>query len=128
MRCRTLCYTEDINMTNPQATSPLPNANNPKTIAAFRRHLRRQNPPKFQVGDVIDFEKEGDRTWPLMILGIRGNDVDVICYDGNPHLLRLKVATLEALRVMKVEANTEETVDMYRRLVGLDIDHEEAAE
>lgn len=83
-------------------TSRLRNANNPKIIAAFRRHLRCENPPRFQAGDVIDFEKETGRKWPLMIRGIRGGDVDVICYDGNPHLLRLKVATLEALRITKV--------------------------
>ncbi|GAA4178873.1 hypothetical protein [Shinella granuli] len=106
--------------------SALRNANNPKTIAAFRRHLRCQNPPKFQPGDLVDFEKERGRKWPLMILGIRGNDVDVICYDGNPHLLRLKVATLGALRITKVEASTDETVAMYRALVGLDIEGEPA--
>lgn len=106
-------------MTQPQATAL---SNNPKTIAAFRRHLRQQNPPKFQAGDVIDFEKEGGRKWPLMILGIRGDTADVICYDGNPHLVRIKVATLEALRVTKMEASSEETVTMYRALVGLDIE------
>ena len=106
--------------------SALRNANNPKTIAAFRRHLRCQNPPKFQAGDVIDFEKEGGRKWPLMILGVRGSDADVMCYDGNPHLLRLKVATLGALRITKVEASTDETVAMYRALVGLDIEGEPA--
>ncbi|MEW9617458.1 hypothetical protein AB3G45_26980 [Shinella sp. S4-D37] len=103
-------------------TSPLRNANNPKSIAAFRRHLRCQNPPKFQAGDVVDFEKEGGRKWPLMILGIRGDAADVICYDGNPHLVRLKVATLEALRITKVEASSEETIAMYRALVGLPVE------
>lgn len=83
-----------------------------------------KNPPKFQPGDVIDFEKEGGRKWPLMILGVRGSDADVMCYDGNPHLLRLKVATLEALRITKVEASDEETVTMYRRLVGLPVEEE----
>lgn len=111
-------------MTQSQATAL---RNNPTTIAAFRRHLRQQNPQKFQAGDVIDFEKEGGRKWPLMILGIRGDTADVICYDGNPHLLRIKVATLEALRITKVETSTEETIAMYRALVGLDIDHEVVA-
>lgn len=101
--------------------------NNPATILGFRLHLRSKNPAKFQVGDMITFEKASGRNWPLLILDIRGNDVDVICYNGNPHLVRIKVTTLDALRIVKIEKFNTEAVDMYRALVGLDIDHEAAA-
>jgi hypothetical protein len=106
--------------------SPLKNGNNPKTIARYLAHVRGQNPARFRVGDSVTFVKMDGQNWPLLILDIRGNDVDVICYDGNPHLVRLTRSDLEALRVIKIEEFGCEAVDMYRRLVGLDIEGEAA--
>lgn len=107
-------------------TSPLKNANNRKTIAAFMDFMVAPNPARFRVGDSITFEKMDPREWPLLILDIRGNDIDAMCYDGNPHLVRLKRSDLEALRIIRIEEYGYETVDMYRALVGLDIEGEAA--
>lgn len=112
-------------MTQPQATA-LPNANNRKTIARYLKHVRGPNPARFRVGDSVTFVKIDGENWPLLILDIRGNDFDVICYDGNPHLVRLTRSDLEALRVIKIEEFGCEAVDMYRALVGLDIEGEAA--
>jgi hypothetical protein len=98
----------------------LPLANNPGTIAAFLEYLHSPDAPRFQVGDGVTFQKVNGRSWPLLILGIDGDDVDVICYDGNPHLVRVKMADLEVLRVVKIVEEDDGTVDMYRRLVGLE--------
>lgn len=106
--------------------SPLPRANNPKTIKRYLAHVRGQNPARFRVGDNVTFVKMDGQNWPLLILDIRGNDFDVICYDGNPHLVRLTRSDLEALRVIKIEEFGCEAVDMYRALVGLDIEGEAA--
>lgn len=113
-------------MTQNAPNSPLKNGNNPKTIAAFMDFMVAPNPARFRVGDYITFVKMNPREWPLLILDIRGNDVDVICYDGNPHLVRLKRSDLDALRIIRIEEYGYETVDMYRRLVGLDIEGEVA--
>ena len=107
--------------------SPLPRANNRKTIARYLAHVRGPNPARFRVGDNVTFAKMDGQNWPLLILDIRGNDFDVICYDGNPHLVRLTMADLNALRVIRIEEYGCEAVDMYRALVGLDIDHEVVA-
>lgn len=112
-------------MTRSLANKPLKRANNAKTIAAFLAHLRSPDSPRFKVGDGVTFQKVNGRSWPLLILGIDGDDVDVMCYDGNPHLVRVKMADLEALRVVRVVEESGETVEMYRKLVGLVV--EEAA-
>ncbi|UNK36611.1 hypothetical protein MNR02_08795 [Shinella sp. H4-D48] len=107
--------------------SSLKNGNNPKTIARYLAHVRGPNPARFRVGDNVTFVKMDDQNWPLLILDIRGNDFDVVCYDGNPHLVRLTMADLNALRVIRIEECGCEAVDMYRALVGLDIEGEVAA-
>lgn len=108
-------------MTGLQTLSPLPHANNPATIALYLAHVRGPNPARFRVGDSVTFVKMDGENWPLLILDICGNDIDVICHDGNPHLVRLTRSDLEALRVIKIEEFGCEAVDMYRGLVGLPV-------
>lgn len=108
-------------MTHLQTLSPLPHANRPATVAAFTAFVRDDNPARFRVGDSVTFDKMDPRVWPLLILGIQGKDVEAMCYDGNPHLVLIKMADLEALRVVRIEEAGCETVDMYRGLVGLPV-------
>jgi hypothetical protein len=98
----------------------LPLANNPGTIAAFLEYLHSPDECRFRVGDAVTFEKESGREWPMLILGIRGEDVDLMCYDGMPHLIQAKLAELAALRVVLITEESDETVEMYRDLVGLE--------
>lgn len=106
-------------MTQNVVTKPLPLANNRAVIAAYKSYLHGDNPARFRVGDQVTFEKCDEREWPLLILGIRGKQVDAICYDGMPHLVRVKMSTLNKLRVVRIQETGCETVNMYRGLVGL---------
>ena len=79
------------------------------------------NPPQLQVGDEIEFEKADGWHWIITILG-RAEDGDYECmvYDGTPHFLTTDEETLAALRITQRGRMDEETIAMYRDLLGLD--------
>lgn len=112
-------------MTQNIPNESLPRINNPAKTVDFLGHFHGDNPARFQVGDLITFKKADGWTWPIMILGIDGEDVDAMFYDGMPHRFRCAMEDLAALRVIRIEEVDEETVSMYRRLVGLDPDLED---
>ncbi|RLP21995.1 hypothetical protein [Mesorhizobium sp. YM1C-6-2] len=79
------------------------------------------NPARFEVGDEIEFEKSDGWRWIITILG-RAEDGEFECmsYDGQPHFLTTDEETLAALRITQRGRMDEETIAMYRDLLGLD--------
>lgn len=79
------------------------------------------NPPQWQVGDELEFEKTDGWRWIITILG-RSADGKFEClvYDGKPHFLAVDEETLDGLRIIKRGRFDEETIAMYRGLLGLD--------
>jgi hypothetical protein len=94
-----------------------PNVEHEKRLAEA---LRSADAEKFQIGDVIEFEKADGRRWILTILGGSPAMYDLMAYDGRPHHLTGDATFLESLRITNVSRMDDETVDMYRALLGLE--------
>jgi len=93
----------------------------PTRLEKFLAAWSQPNPTQFQVGDVVEFEKLDGWRWIVTILG-RAPDGSFECmiYDGKPHFLAVDEGALAALRVVKRGRMDEETIDMYRCMLGLD--------
>lgn len=101
-------------MLNTVQTTSRPNE---KFLAAWSQ----PNPPQFQVGDEIEFEKADGWRWIITILGrAEGGSFECMSYDGQPHFLTADEENLAALRITARGRFDEETIAMYRRLLGLD--------
>lgn len=100
-------------LNNPSHTTSL----NEKFLAAWAQ----PNPPRFEVGDEIEFQKSDGLRWIITIIG-RSEDGEFECmsYDGQPHFLTADEETLAALRITQRGRMDEETIAMYRDLLGMD--------
>lgn len=77
------------------------------------------NPPIFQVGDMVHFEKTESR-WIVTILDIDGDDITLMFYDGQPYILNTTTDRLRSLRILATDKMSAGDVEMYRRLLRLD--------
>lgn len=103
-----------------EKTNGTSHANDPHKIAAYLDEVfHAENEHPFQVGDLITFRKADGTVGSVMILEMRGNEVQAIFYDGMPHRFQCSVDDLSALRIVRIEELNAETVAMYRDLVGL---------
>jgi hypothetical protein len=82
--------------------------------------LRGEDPEKFQIGDIIEFEKAGGWRWIFTILGGSASAYDLMAYDGRPHHFVGDAKFLGSLRVTNVKKMDEESITTYRRLLGLE--------
>lgn len=104
----------------PRRSTAHPRANDPHRTAAYLEDVfHAENEQPFQVGDLITFRKADGAVSSVMILEMRGNDVQAIFYDGMPHLFQCSIDDLTALRIVRIEETNAETVAMYREMVGL---------
>lgn len=78
------------------------------------------NPPIFQVGDMVHFEKANGSQWIVTILDIDGDDIMLMFYDGQPYILNAKTDRLRNLRILAMDTMSADDVEMYRRLLWLD--------
>lgn len=76
---------------------------------------------RFQVGDMLNFQKpDGTEQW-IVIFGIDiCGAVEAAFWDGLPQLFETTLDELSCLRVLRVEKMGLADVEMYREWVGLD--------
>lgn len=112
----------------PRRPTAHPCANDPHKTAVYLDELfQAEQDPPFQVGDLITFRKADRTVSSVMILEMRGNEVQAIFYDGMPHRFQCSVDDLAALRIVRIEETNAETVAMYSDWCGLGSDLEVAA-
>jgi hypothetical protein len=79
------------------------------------------NPSKWHVGDEIEFQKADGWKWTLTIVGVtEAGEYQAMWWDGRPHLFYIMAEGLDALRITKRRTHTEESVSMWRHLLGLE--------
>jgi hypothetical protein len=110
-----LTLQEDISMN--AHVQPATDFEREERIAAA---LRAADPEKFQIGDIIEFEKADGWRWIVTILGGSARAYDLMAYDGRPHHFMGDAKFLDTLRITNVTRMDEEAIDMYRGLLGLD--------
>ena len=104
------------------AAEGLPRIFTPTRLERIMAAWAQPNPPQFQVGDEIEFEKSDGWRWIITILG-RSADGKFECmvWDGRPHFLSVDdEETLTALRIVKRGRMDEESIAMYRDLLDLE--------
>ncbi|MCJ8051694.1 hypothetical protein GB928_004110 [Shinella curvata] len=112
----------------PRRPSANPYANNPGTIAKWLDAFHAERPHRFQAGDEVTFETADGCRRNFYILELMDGEVAAFFYDGNPHLVQVSMADVDDLRIVSTRQYLDaEALDMYRALVGLDIEAEVAA-
>jgi len=96
-------------------------ATTPTLLEKFMAAWSQPNPPQFQIGDEIEFQKSDGWRWILTILGRSAEGTfECMIFDGNPHFLAVDEEILSALRIVKRGRMDEEAIAMYRCMLGLD--------
>ena len=79
------------------------------------------SPPRYAVGDMLEFSDNQGRSHFLTILGLKtGGSVDGMIYDGQPHYVCFRMEELAFLRVRRLDCMRLEDVAIYRNELGLD--------
>jgi len=99
-----------------------PRTNDPRVQSASIQMLQQPNPVHYKAGDELTFRKADGWIWNLTILGIDGEQVDAMMYNGMPHHIPLTLGDLDRLRILSIREHDNDFVTMYRKLVGLDVE------
>lgn len=83
--------------------------------------LHAPGPARWQAGDMITFEKADGLRWIVTILGReKSGEIQMMFYTGKPFFFMTTEDELAALRIVHIDTMNDETVTMYRRMLGLD--------